>query len=262
MTDSTNKLLDSTDDVATRVHINTTYGNNNLREWVPSHLDLKTDEKVLDIGCGNGLHIRDVANIVKGENCCFALDYDKDMIFQSIKTSSNVSPKINFFTMSMDDIDSSDNISNNFFDLIYSVYAFYYTKNEINLLNSLKSKLKPDGRISIIGPHSDNNKDWWTFLSQFIKIDDNYCKYTNTEFMKNVENYAKINFKEVKITEFVNEISIPSIDIFRQYWKSNVYYDSEYDSEFEYYAKKHFDEFNNFQYSKKAGMITMKKPSF
>jgi len=60
----------------------------------------------------------------------------------------------------------------------------------------------------------------------------------------------------------VNQISIPSIDIFRQYWQSNVYYDSEYDSKFEYYAKKHFDEFDNFQYSKKAGMITMKKPSF
>ena len=98
--------------------------------------------------------------------------------------------------------------------------------------------------------------------SQFIKIDDNYCKYTNTEFMKNVENYAKLNFKEIEITEFVNEISIPSIDIFRQYWQSNVYYDSEYDSEFEYYAKKHFDEFNNFQYSKKAANNYYEKTFF
>ena len=44
--------------------------------------------------------------------------------------------------MSMDDIGTSNNFSNNFFDLIYSVYAFYYTKNEIHLLNSLKTKLK------------------------------------------------------------------------------------------------------------------------
>lgn len=253
------KLIDSPDDVTTRVNINTNYGSNNLKEWVPNQLGLKRGEKVLDIGCGSGTHIRDVANIIKDENCCFGIDYDKDMISTSIELSKNIKPSIKFHTMSMDDIDSTNVFSKGFFDLIYSVYAFYYTKDENKLLDSLKTKLKPDGRISIIGPHSDNNKDWWVFLEQFIKIDENYTTYTNTEFMKNIENYAKNNFKEVTITEFVNKITIPSIDIFYQYWKSNIYYDPIYDSKFEYYAKKHFDKFSTFEYTKKAALITMKK---
>ena len=65
---------------------------------------------------------------------------------------------------------------------------------------------------------------------------------------------------DVKFDEFVNEITFPSIDVFRQYWKSNIYYDSKYDSDFELYAKKHFETHNNFQYSKKAEIITMKSP--
>ena len=260
MTKTTDEFVDSTSNVATRVDINTKYGNNNLKEWVPKQLQLQQGEKILDIGCGDGTHIRDVSSYVKDENCCFALDYDKDMIARSINLSKDNSPRIKFFVMSMDDVTQTDAFSKNSFDLIYSVYAFYYTKNEVKLLNNLKKLLKSDGRISIIGPYSDNNKNWWDFLEQFMTVPNSLRKFANTEFMQGVEEYAKINFQDVKFDEFVNEITFPSIDVFRQYWKSNIYYDSKYDSDFELYAKKHFETHNNFQYSKKAEIITMQSP--
>jgi len=189
-----------------------------------------------------------------------ALDYDKEMVSKSIESSKNNSPHIEYFLMSMDDIDQTKIFFEDSFDLIYSVYAFYYTQDEFKLLDNLKRKLKQNGRISIIGPHSDNNKNWWNFLEQFMKVDDSLKIHANTEFMKGVEKYARENFKEIILDEFVNQITIPSIDVFRQYWKSNIYYDAKFDSEFDAYAKKHFDEFGIFQYSKKAEIITMKVP--
>jgi len=253
------EFTDTTNNVTVRADINTKFGNNNLREWIPTQLDLKQDEKVLDIGCGDGTYLRDVAKIVNEENSCFGIDYDKEMINKSIELSKDIFPSIKFNIMNMDDIGKAAVFDDNFFDLVYSVYAFYYSKNEFTTLENIKRKLKPDGRISIIGPHSDNNKNWWDFLEQFMKVPDSII-HANKGFMDGIENYARKNFKKVIPSEFVNDITLPTIDVLIQYWKSNIYYESKYDSEFEKYAKIHFDKFGNFQYSKKAQLITMKTP--
>lgn len=252
------EFMDSTNNVTTRIDINTKFGNNNLRDWIPQHLELKQGEKVLDIGCGVGNHLRDIAKIVTAENSCFGIDYDKEMIYKAIEQSKGFSPSIKFMVMNMDDIGKSNVFDDSYFDLVYSVYAFYYSKNEFAALDNIKRKLKPDGRISIIGPHSNNNKKWWDFLEQFMEIPDSII-HANEDFMKGIEEYAKSNFKEVTTSEFVNDITIPTIDELRLYWKSNIYYNAKFDSEFEKHAKMHFDKANNFQYSKIAQLITMKK---
>ena len=157
--------------------------------------------------------------------------------------------------------DASSPFKDNSFDLIYSAYAFYYSKDALKTLDVLKKKIRPNGRIAIVGPHGDNNKEWFIFLTQFMKLQNAVIDASST-FMEKIEKYARKNFINVEITEFVNNITFPSYDIFVTYWKSNIYYDPQYDMKFEKYAKEHFAKQKVFRYAKKAKMVVMKEKKF
>lgn len=253
------EFVDSIGNLSNRLNINTKYGDNDLGSWLTKNLDVKKGERVLDVGCGDGTHLRSVAKIVNIDDFCIGMDYDAEMIKKAKDLTKNFKPSIKFVQLSMDDIGKPEaNIENDHFDLIYSVYAFYYAKNEFETLNTLKSKLNQNGRISIVGPYRDNNKSWFDFLNQFMELPDAII-HSSSSFMDGIEKYAHENFKQVKSLEFVNNITLPTYDELKKYWISNIYYDPKLDAEFEKFAKEHFKKHKIFSYYKKAQMIVMSK---
>jgi len=251
------EFIDSTENLINRFNINIQYGDNDLQSWVTKNLEAKEGERVLDIGCGDGTHLRSVASIVKKDNHCIGIDYDLGMVDKAITQSENFVPLVSFLQMDMDNIGSPNSpFKGNSLDLIYSVYAFYYSQNEFKLLDVLKNKLKPEGRITVVGPHVGNNREWFDFLNQFMQIPKPVLVSTTT-FMEGIRNYAEKSFREVKTLDFVNNITIPSLDILRKYWVSNIYYDPTHDSDFEEYARQHFEREKTFRFPKKAELITM-----
>lgn len=251
------EFVDTLENLNARVNINTQYGDNDLSAWLIKNLDLKEGERVLDVGCGDGTHLKMVASIVKRDNYCTGIDYDLDMVNRAKSQSKDFNPRVLFLQMDMDSIGKpGSSFEDNSLDLIYSVYAFYYSKNEFDTLNALKRKSKLGGRVAVVGPHSDNNKEWFSFLSQFMKIPEPVI-VSSTVFMEGIKRYADENFRKVKTAEFINNITLPSYDALRKFWMSNVYYDPEHDPKFEKYGRKHFEEHKTFQFPKKAQMVMM-----
>ena len=107
-----------------------------------------------------------------------------------------------------------------------------------------------------MGPCGDNNKEWFIFLNQFMKLPKPIIA-SSTTFMDGIAAYAKKNFTNVKKFEFINNITFPSYEDMKNYWVSNIYYDPKYDPGFERYAKEHFAKHKNFKYFKKAKLIIM-----
>lgn len=252
------EFIDNVGGLNVRIGTNAQYGDNDLTTWLINHLDVKPGEHVLDIGCDGGAHLRKVASIVGKDDFCFGIDYDRQMIDKAKKDSENFKPCIIFQQMDMDTTsDSNPPFKNDYFDLIYSVYAFYYSKNEIVLLNTLREKIKKNGRIAIVGPYGDNNKQWFEFLTQFMELPKPVIGASST-FMDGIKMYADENFEIVKTSEFINNITLPSFEVLKNYWTSNIYHDPKYDQDFEKYARKHFKKNKSFKFFKKAKIIMMK----
>ena len=124
---------DNIDGLTNRLNINNWYGNNDLQSWVIEQLKVKDSEDVLDIGCGDGRHLKEISSLTSGQ--CVGIDYDEKMIG---KSKANVADNLSYHHFSMDDINTpSAPIGGDKFNVIYSLYAFYYSKNSINFSSSI-----------------------------------------------------------------------------------------------------------------------------
>lgn len=236
----------------TRILTNNKFGNKDLDQWIIERLDIKQGENILDVCCGTGNHLMKFAAIAKAK--CIGIDISDTSIKQA--REKNKDENVEFVIGDIDNMDDGK-IVDDYFDIITAIYALYYSKNPTKLLETLKNKIKAGGKIVAVGPYSDNNKGWFDFLNQFMKLPENIMKTTTTFMEDEVLPFGKKNFKSVQTHEFVNDIAIPTIDDLRNYWKSNIYHKEEYDANFEKYAKKHFEKHKSFDFFKKALMIIM-----
>jgi len=252
------EFVDTRSNLEARLDTNTRYGDNILKTWLPPHLEVAEGEKVLDIGCGDGTQLRLVAEVVARDHHCTGIDRDPEMIRTATAKSAEFRPSVSFREMDMDTIGDPDSpFADASFDLIYSVYAFYYSRHGFKTLDALRRKLRPSGRISIVGPYKDNNRAWFEFLAHFMEMPASIMVSTTT-FMERILDYARKNAAEVQTHEFVNRITLPSCKALRDYWAANIYYEPSLNVGFERCARRHFEHHDTFVYFKKAQMITMK----
>ena len=253
------KTSQKTDDLKCRIQTNMQFGNANLTSWLIDKLNLAQNHKLLDVGCGNGEHLLALAKKFPTNLNITGVDISGKSIAQAKKLAQDMGLKIKFEELNMDDMHTFSNKEE--YDIITSMYAIYYSANITKLLNSLYDLLKQDGKIVIVGPYWGNNDGWFKFINQFMELPEKVKKST-TDFMENpILLYAVHNFENVKCYKFTNQITIPSKEDLREYWKSNIYYSEELDPLFEKFAKIHFDNHDTFTYCKRALMIEMKTKS-
>lgn len=246
-----------TSDLNTRIRTNQLFGDNDLDQWLLKTLDPGPGETILDAGCGTGNHIIKFAARTRTDDSCTGFDVSQSSIQEAQRKAGENGVRVRLLLGDMDDLDPGL-IRDESFDTVLSVYAIYYARDVKKALAALARKLKPAGRMAVMGPHGDNNKGWFDFLSQFMKLPENIEKISARFMEEEVVPFARENFAQVDTYEFVNNIHIPSYEDLRNYWTSNVYYKEALNPEFERHAGEHFANRGSFIFFKKGLLVLMK----
>ena len=174
-----------------------------LTKWGISFLSIKSDFRILDIGCGGGFTISLLASKIE-EGKIFGIDYSSLSVKYSKQYCEALieADKVEIKKASVSDLTFPDN----YFDIVTGIETFYFWPDKINDLKEIRRVLKKDGTIALINEMyisgaSDEikkrNKEW-TEKGEF-EI------YTAKEMMNFLQNatYRKIEIIEEKEKEWI-----------------------------------------------------------
>ena len=167
-----------------------------LAEWGSSHIKLRKDMIILDVGCGGGANINHFAQIATSGRV-FGIDYSPT----SVKVSKEVNKK--YIEEGTTEIRESS-VSNlpfkdNTFDVVSGFEAYYFWSDLISDLKEIHRVLKISGVL--------------------LLVNEGY-KCENKEIRKVVENWAKLgNFKlhsPEEYRDFLTKAGFSEIEIYEQ----------------------------------------------
>ena len=173
-----------------------------------SQLQLRGDEKILDVGCGDG---RITAEISK-------------LLPQSYVVGSDIFPEVIEFAKNKFDRQNYPNLEfqvgdvrslefENSFDVIVSCGALHYIHNHIPVLTGFKEALKPSGKILLSFLGEGSNKSFHSVLQELL-LDSKWKELNNLSY----QFYSPAEYREMlKAVGFTTD----SVEIFSYPLKDN-----------------------------------------
>jgi ubiquinone/menaquinone biosynthesis C-methylase UbiE len=153
------------------------FGHAKVRHWGISHISIKPDAYILDIGCGGGKAVQELA-MSSPNGKVYGIDYSEDMVQLSKKLNETFIKKglleIKYGTV------SSLPFAGNMFDLVTAFEAYYFWPNLIDDLKEIKRVLKPGGTLLIVNEvYKDDqfekrNSKWVKLLDMQIHTPNEY----------------------------------------------------------------------------------------
>ena len=236
-----------------RIEINRSYSSADFDAWLLEHLALRAGDDVLDVGCGSGSQTVPFSEIVGDNGSVSALDISAESV-ELLKSRVRHPARVQATAADMNDLEHI--IENEFrvkqYDLAQSAYALYYSDKRIDVLDVMRSHLKPGGRCAVFTPNAPHGlvELAGRFTDIPKEIDD--CM----EFgPKVLAPYFEANFPTVTVHHFHNEVSLPSAELLLEFYRQTTYYDETAEDPMRRHAETVIAKDGAFRYEKNGYLI-------
>ena len=173
------------------------------RRWGLGYVSSESYVAVLDVGCGGGAAIRDMASMYPSAKL-YGIDYSKDMVLLARKVNRGLMEKgrIEISQGSVSSLPFSDNT----FDLVTAFEAYYFWPDIDRDLQEIKRVLRPGGTLLLVNEVYENekfrerNRKWAAWADMHLHSPAEY-----REFL------TKAGYGAIEVHEFVEKNWIAAV---------------------------------------------------
>ena len=165
-------------------------GHAKVRRWGLGYASLGSYVSILDVGCGGGGALRDMASRFPGATI-YGIDYSRDMVLLAKKVNKNLMKKgrIGISQGSVSNLP----FSNGTFGLITAFESYYFWPDLHRDLQEIKRVLKPEGTLLIVNEVYENekfknrNRKWAAWANMHLHSPGGYRELLKTAGYRAIE---------------------------------------------------------------------------
>jgi ubiquinone/menaquinone biosynthesis C-methylase UbiE len=185
------------------------YGHSKVTRWGLSHASINKDDTILDIGCGGGKTVNTLAKAAT-QGKIYGIDYSEDCVKVTSKINKRFigAGRVEILHTSVTSLPFSDDS----FDLVTAVEAYYFWPDLIENLKEIRRVLKPGGSLLLINEAYRHDKfekrnTKWARLCNFTY----HLPEEFREFLKDA-GYSSIQIDVLEDKNWISAIGTKSIN--------------------------------------------------
>lgn len=203
-----------------RINIHKNFSEKDIDIWMLEIIKIKGNERILDLGCGDGKQILAFGNkLIKGGEIV-GYDISNELLEKAKETAKKNNISASFL---LHDMDQPFPCKSQEFDIISSVFSIYYVKNPLKVILEIKRLLNKEGRLFIAGPTPNNTRDFWQLHSKIINEEiPQVCLERRARIHNIFIPLVRKYFRNTKISIFKNVIHFPNSEELLKHYSSSL----------------------------------------
>ena len=232
-----------------------------LVRWIFDRVPVRTNDQVLELCCGTGGQTLQILKKLGQHGRVYALDISDDALQVLQSRAEAERSKLVPIHSSLSDLShalQSRDLQSPSFDLVFCAYGLYYSSNSSSTLEEVRSWLKSDGRIVIVGPFGPNNKQLFDLVRASGSTIPEPVIFSSERFMAEiVVPWAATKFASTRIHTMVNPVRWSTPERVLNYWKNSTFYSPAHEADFEKRVRQHFSQVGEFVNEKWVMLVEM-----